>query len=206
MKQTFFFACLMILFMAQPSYSANFNFESTIRKMRRLAQQQHINLSAFDRAFAYLKTNPQIFTNKNYVTLIDYSKPSHTKRLFLFDLRQLKIHALLVAHGKGSGEKDARAFSNTPNSYQTSLGFLKTGKPYVSSTVGLALRLHGLEERNNQAYDRGIVMHGAWYVSQKIISKFGRLGRSLGCPAVESEKIQWVVDKLQGGSLIYAFR
>ena len=199
-----FVLAAIIIFFSQGAFSAA-PLDITIKKLRKLAQQQRINLFAFDKAFNYLKKNHDQFPNKDVVTIIDYTKPSHVKRLYLFDLRQAKVYTLWVAHGRGSGVREAKAFSNKMNSFQTSLGFLKTGGPYMSPSVGLALRLHGLEARNNQAYDRGIVIHGAWYVSPKLIKKFGRLGRSLGCPAVESRLIRWVVDRLQGGSLIYSF-
>lgn len=197
---------LLLCFLGSVSFAdSNNDKDHSIKKLRHLAQQQDINLFAFDKAFDYLRSHSDKITNKNYVTVIDYTKPSTEKRLYLFDIKRQKIFKLYVSHGRGSGRKEANTFSNKPNSFQTSLGFMKTGEPYKSDSVGLALRLHGLEERNNLAYMRGIVIHGAWYVTPKLIEKFGRLGRSLGCPAVESRLIEWLIGKIQGGSLLYSF-
>jgi hypothetical protein len=63
------------------------------------------------------------------------------------------------------------------------------------------MRLDGLESTNSNARERAIVLHGADYVSQNYINDFGRIGRSLGCPAVEMSVVANLVTKLQGGSL-----
>jgi len=67
------------------------------------------------------------------------------------------------------------------------------------------LPLHGLQEGlNNNAFNREIIIHGADYVSwRSIIVNLGRLGRSLGCPAVAQDQINEVIDKLKGGALVY---
>ncbi|CAM3253153.1 hypothetical protein SB6411_02333 [Klebsiella spallanzanii] len=67
---------------------------------------------------------------------------------------------------------------------------------------GRALRLEGLEESNNNAYIRGIVFHGVPYADEEYINKYGRCGRSYGCPAVAYDIVQSLIDKLKGGSLL----
>ena len=62
--------------------------------------------------------------------------------------------------------------------------FYATGEVYQGKH-GLSLRLDGLEYGiNDNARNRAVVIHGADYVSEKFANAQGRLGRSLGCPAV----------------------
>jgi hypothetical protein len=105
----------------------------------------------------------------------------------------------LVAHGRNSGDEFASKFSNQSESFQSSLGFYATGEVYQGKH-GLSLRLDGLEYGiNDHARDRAVVIHGADYVSEKFVHANGRLGRSLGCPAVpyslHKEFINIVKDK-----------
>lgn len=122
---------------------------------------------------------------KNLLTIIDYSISSNKERLWIFDLDERKVvYNTLVAHGKNSGDECAGMFSNIPSSYQSSLGFYTTGEIYEGKH-GVSLYLHGVERGvNDKAYERYIVIHGANYVSEEFIAQNGRLGRSLGCPAV----------------------
>ena len=57
------------------------------------------------------------------LTVIDYSKPSTDKRLWVFDAstREL-LYEELVAHGEGTGENLAQRFSNEPGTHASSLG------------------------------------------------------------------------------------
>jgi hypothetical protein len=58
---------------------------------------------------------------------------------------------------------------------------------------------------NDIAENRGIVMHGASYVSQNFIHQFGRLGRSQGCPAVSEELCLPIINYIKGGSCLFMF-
>jgi L,D-transpeptidase catalytic domain len=140
------------------------------------------------------------------LTVIDYSKPSAEKRLWVFDLHS---HALLyeelVAHGKGSGDRFATAFSNNPESHQSSLGLFETTDTY-SGKNGYSLRLKGLDAGfNDRALERAIVMHGAPYVSEKVAQSLGRLGRSWGCPALRQAVAHEVIDRIRGNGLLFAY-
>lgn len=143
---------------------------------------------------------------RNLLTVIDYSLPSSQPRLFTFDLAKRKlIFRELVAHGKNSGGDLASFFSNSPGSLATSIGLFVTADTYIGSN-GYSLRLHGLEEGvNDMAMDRAIVMHGAPYVSRAAVRALGRLGRSWGCPAVRKEVARKMIDRLRGGSPIFAY-
>src|SRR5215203_2794353 len=113
------------------------------------------------------------------LTVIDYSKPSTERRLWVFDLKSRElIHEELVAHGQGSGANMATQFSNENETHQTSLGLFRTDSTYVGKN-GYSLRLDGLDKGiNDRARERAIVMHGAPYVSQEFVKANGRLGRS----------------------------
>lgn len=140
------------------------------------------------------------------LTIIDYSLPSTQKRLWLLDLRTGKtlLHEL-VAHGQGSGDNWAVAFSNVMGSKQTSLGLFLTEETYLGQN-GYSLRLRGLEPGvNDLARPRTIVMHGAPYVSERHIRKYGRLGRSWGCPAVRAEVAGDLIDRIKDGSFVFAY-
>ncbi len=143
---------------------------------------------------------------KDVLTIIDFSKSSNEKRLWIIDLQTQKI--LIndwVAHGKNSGNKFASVFSNTPNSNTSSLGFYITGKTY-SGKHGLSLFLNGMDEGyNDNARKRAIVLHGADYVSAEFIKKYGRLGRSFGCPSVSMAIYKQVIDTIRDGSCLFIY-
>lgn len=140
------------------------------------------------------------------LAVIDYSMPSTKPRLWVFDLTSntLLFHEV-VAHGQGTGENMARAFSNKDGSHQTSLGLFRTGDTYQGGN-GYSLRMEGLEPgTNDAAMSRAIVMHGAPYVNLKMAQKQGRLGRSWGCPAVRPEVARQVIDSLKNGQMIFSY-
>lgn len=140
------------------------------------------------------------------LAVIDYSRPSTEPRLWVFDLAARKLlFAEHVAHGRGSGENLATAFSNRNGSHQSSLGLFVTAETYQGGN-GYSLRMDGLEPGvNDAARDRLIVMHGAPYVDPLAAALQGRLGRSFGCPAVRPEVAREVIDTLKQGQLLFAY-
>ncbi|MDT4874638.1 hypothetical protein D3C72_2402280 [compost metagenome] len=58
---------------------------------------------------------------------------------------------------------------------------------------------------NDRARERAIVIHGASYVDPRLARTQGRIGRSLGCPAVRPEVARMVVDQLKGGQFVFAW-
>lgn len=140
------------------------------------------------------------------LAVIDFSLPSSQPRLWLFDLdNPALILRELVAHGQGSGDNHATAFSNIEGSHQSSLGLFRTQESYVGQH-GYSLRLDGLEAGiNDQARRRAIVIHGADYVDASWIARQGRIGRSQGCPAVPQHAVRTVVDNLKGGQFLFAY-
>ena len=143
--------------------------------------------------------------NFQFLTVIDFTKPSTEPRFSVIDLKEKKLlYYTYVSHGKNSGKVLATKFSNAPNSFQSSLGFFVTDtKPYFGN-YGYSLRLKGLENRfNSNAYDRAIVIHGADYASKKYIDQMGFLGRTLGCPAIPTELSKEVIDLLSNNSIVF---
>jgi len=140
------------------------------------------------------------------LTVIDYSRPSTVRRMWVYDLRSRSLlFEELVSHGRGSGVTMATSFSNLPESNRSSLGLYRTAETY-SGKHGYSLRLDGLEPGvNDKARERAIVMHAADYVNEAAAKKQGYLGRSLGCPAVRPEVAKRVIDVVKGGDLIFAY-
>lgn len=145
-------------------------------------------------------------TKSELVTVIDYSKPSTEKRLWVIDLTKKKVlfHEL-VAHGKGSGENHATKFGNTNASHLTSLGIFVTAETY-DGKHGYSLKLDGLDKGvNDRARDRAIVFHGADYATADFAKKYGRLGRSHGCPAVGPTVAKSLIDTIKDGTVVFAY-
>jgi hypothetical protein len=138
--------------------------------------------------------------------VIDFTLPSTEKRMWIIDLATQEILLnTVVSHGRNSGNLMAEKFSNRPESYQSSLGFYKTAETYHGKH-GYSLRLDGLEKGfNDQARNRAIVIHGADYAREEVAKMSGRLGRSLGCPAVPSELSDEVIDLIKDGSLLFIY-
>lgn len=139
--------------------------------------------------------------NRDYITVIDFTQSSQNKRMYVIDMRTGAVTRYLVAHGNGSDPSHtgyAKKFSNISGSNMSSLGMYVTGGEY-DGKHGRSMRLIGLESTNNNALDRAIVVHGAWYVAPQ----YKPLGRSQGCPAVEDRYIDTVVTQLKGGSVYY---
>jgi L,D-transpeptidase catalytic domain len=140
------------------------------------------------------------------LTIIDYTRPSTEPRLWVVDVARRRILLQeLVAHGRNSGEDRALAFSDEPGSKMSSIGLFRTGETY-EGVHGWALRLDGLEPGfNARARERAIVVHGAAYVSRRSIAKLRRLGRSWGCPAVGRAVSRRLIDRIEGGTALFAY-
>lgn len=140
------------------------------------------------------------------LSVIDYSLASTKPRLWVFDLTTGKLlFNELVAHGKNSGDNYAKSFSNQLGSLQSSLGLFVTKDTYDGSN-GYSLRMQGLDQGfNDKAMERSIVFHGAPYVNPQHIQKFGRIGRSWGCPAVNAGVAKKVIDTIKGEQFLFSY-
>lgn len=144
--------------------------------------------------------------NDSIISIIDFSKPSSEKRLFILDMKNFKVlFNTLVSHGRNSGREIATNFSNQHSSYMSSPGFYITRETYEGKN-GYSLKLEGLEQGiNDNAYERGIVVHGARYVSDDFVNAQGYIGRSQGCPAVPAQLAQPVINRIKDGTCMFIY-
>jgi len=153
---------------------------------------------------AMLGYNSLNLTNQNVLTIIDFSKPSTEKRLFIIDVEKRNLlYQTFVAHGKNSGVNFATQFSNRSGSLKSSFGFYRTAETY-NGKHGYSLILDGMEKGiNDNARKRAIVVHGAKYVSDEFIKKYSRLGRSWDCPTVSDKLSKEIIDMIKGVSFLF---
>lgn len=144
--------------------------------------------------------------NDSIISIIDFSKPSSEKRLYILDMKNYRvIYNTLVSHGRNSGKEMANQFSNQHSSYMSSPGFYITRETYEGKN-GYSLKLEGLEPGiNDNAYERGIVVHGAPYVNDSYVQSQGYIGRSQGCPAVPSNLAIPVINTIRNGSCMFIY-
>jgi len=149
---------------------------------------------------------PELGVSSERLSVIDYSRPSTEPRMWVFDLaRQRLLFEEWVAHGRNSGENHTEHFSNRDGSFMSSIGAFTAQETYMGGN-GYSLRLAGLEPGfNDRARERAIVIHGAPYVNPSTAQLQGRLGRSLGCPAVRLSVAKPLIDALRGGTMVFAY-
>ncbi|MCD6039712.1 MAG: hypothetical protein K0S27_1112 [Gammaproteobacteria bacterium] len=155
---------------------------------------------------AYLKARAQGLDQKQLLTVIDYSKPSNERRLWVIDVKNTKVlFNTWVAHGKNSGGLKATRFSNNAHSLASSLGVFVTENSYLGGH-GYSMRIQGLEPGiNDHVYHREVVFHGAGYASGDLLKSGGMLGRSWGCMAVGKDIIQPLVDTIKDNTVVVAY-
>ena len=160
------------------------------------------------RALDALERHRSSIVHRDVIGVADFSVHSRAPRFHVLNLQDGSATSHLVAHGRGSDPMHTgwlERFSNEPRSHATSAGTYVTGELYVGEH-GRSMRLDGLDPTNDNAASRAIVVHGAWYVSNEIVSHFGMLGRSEGCLAVANSSLEEVLSRLGPGRLIYADR
>lgn len=195
--------------MPKVDFSPQAQFDQTLRTTYNAlgAEQEGLRFETFAKAmtgYLNLRQAGKLDDSKQMLTVVDFDLPSTEKRLWVLDLAKNEIlFHTLVAHGHNSGEDEATSFSNTDQSNMSSLGFYATGSEYEGKH-GHSLRLEGLDEGfNTNAAARSVVMHGADYVSEDFIKQNGRLGRSLGCPALPMDQYAQIIDAVDGGTCLF---
>lgn len=145
-------------------------------------------------------------TRRDRLAIVDFSAPSSEARLHFLNLASGEVSRLLVTHGSGSDPDHTgylHSFSNALNSNASSEGAFVTADYYVGKH-GQSQRLLGLDATNNNALNRAIVIHGAWYANAEMLLTHGKLGRSQGCFAVGEHDLTRVFDYLGKGRMLYA--
>jgi hypothetical protein len=158
---------------------------------------------------AWNSAREQDLTDSPVFTVIDFSKPSSSKRLWTVDLESGELLAShRVTHGIGSNSSSdpARAvsFSNVSGSNKSSLGLARTAETYTGRH-GLSLRLDGLEPSNSRIRSRAVVVHGADYAEDAFVNRNGYLGRSNGCPAIAQSRSRAFINLIKGGTLMFSY-
>jgi hypothetical protein len=167
--------------------------------------------TAFMAYYNYRTANPARVT-KPYLYYVDMGLDNRTVRGYVFDMDQLTVvdGPFAVAHGRGSARtRDGvpTSFSNRPGSNATSLGLYLAQETYSFkgsmagrrySSVGLRMRGES-GEFNSAARRRGIVAHGAPYVTS------GQAGRSEGCPAMEMGRAQRLLPMIAHGGVVFIY-
>jgi len=199
-KRSLMLACLLLILAPAPAHATGAGeFQPPRSAVLARALQ----------AFARIEAAGRV--RNRLLTVIDYALPSSQRRLWVLEPRSLAIlfHEF-VAHGKGSAPELApeRAvrFGNAPGSFRSSLGTFLTGEAYLGEH-GHSLRLEGLDPGvNDRALERAIVIHPADYVSEAFrLKSGGRLGRSWGCPALDPAVAPEIIDRIQAGSVLFAY-
>lgn len=191
------------------AFSAREHFTGYISDIYYTAQlnEAGLDMAVFQKAvtgFFNLKAANKVPQYGSVLTIVDLSKSSCTKRMWIVDLinKDLILHTW-VAHGNGSGNDVPAYFSNENDSHASSLGFYVTDKIY-NGKHGRSLKLEGMDAGfNDNALSRSIVVHGAPYVSQRSIDQLGRLGRSEGCPAVSPKVVNKVINTMKGKTVLF---
>lgn len=149
---------------------------------------------------------------KPYLYYVDLGLGNATARGYVFDMESLSVvdGPFTVAHGRGSSKERngvPSTFSNRPGSNASSLGLYLAqetytfsgksgGRPYTS--VGLRMRGES-GEFNSAARARGIVAHGAPYVTAR------EAGRSEGCPAMEQQRARRLLPLIADGGVVFIY-
>lgn len=166
--------------------------------------------SAFRSYFAYKTAHPDE-VRKPFLYFVDYGLPNTAKRGYVFDMERMRVvdGPFTVAAGRGSAIKNGvpTRFSNASGSNATSLGLYLAkstydfrGKSAGRKYSSVGLRLMGVSAGfNDRALARGVVAHGAPYVTAS------KAGRSEGCPALEPGRAERLLPKLADGGMVFLF-
>ncbi len=182
-------------------------FERTVRPLSHPKALE----TAFRSYFAYKAAHPDE-VRKPLLYFVDYGIPSTEPRGYVFDMSSLQIveGPFTVAHGRGSSNTQygvPTRFSNGFGSAATSLGLYLAEATYAfhGHTGGrgyssIGLRLKGVSAGfNDNALSRGVVAHGAPYVTPS------KAGRSEGCPAMEQQRARELLPKIAQGGMVFLF-
>jgi hypothetical protein len=167
--------------------------------------------AAFTAYYNFKAMHPER-VRKPYFYYVDYGLDNRTARGYVFDMEQLKLieGPFLVAHGRGSSTGSdgvPTRFTNRPGSASTSLGLYVaaetygfSGKSAGSHYTSIGLRMDGVSgEWNSTARARGVVTHGAPYVTAT------RAGRSEGCPAMDQSRARRLIPMIADGGLVFLY-
>jgi hypothetical protein len=166
---------------------------------------------AADAYYDYREAHPDE-VRKPLLYFVDLGLDNRTARGWVFDMERLTVveGPFTVAHGRGSSTvRDGipTRFSNVSGSKASSVGLYLAEETYTfrGSSGGHAYSSVGLRLRgesgafNSAARARGIVVHGAPYVTS------ASAGRSEGCPAMEMDRAERLLPELANGGVVFLY-
>ena len=147
--------------------------------------------------------------NRDRIYIVNFTQHSAEPRLYELDVISGEARMFHTAHGVGSDPFHsgyAHGFSNIMDSNASSLGAYRTSGQGWGMRHGDNVLLDGLEESNNAARDRAIIVHSADYCEPEWLAREGKLGRSFGCFATSVASLQYLRPRMDEGRLLYAAR
>lgn len=155
---------------------------------------------------AYENARKKGLDKNGIITIVDFSKPSYEKRLWVINVKKNRVlYHTFVSQGKNTGFVFAKYFSNNTNSQESSLGVYETEHAYAGKH-GQSLQLRGLEKGfNDNAFQRAIVVHPAWYATAQFVKKYHHTGRSWGCFGISPKVSEALINAIKDHSLLVAY-
>ncbi len=181
---------------------------SQLNSTRPLDPRGSVRKELMDRALAALDIHKHKITRRDRMYLVDFTKFSGDERLYEVDLHGGAVTLMRTTHGRGSDPSHsgfARQFSNTPDSYMSSVGAYATAGASHGAQQGPNVLLDGLEYTNNLARERAIIVHGADYADPAFLAREGKLGRSYGCFSVAHHDLPALRERMGEGRLLFAW-
>lgn len=150
---------------------------------------------------ASLAFNLNISAKSDRYIIVDFSKPSTEKRLYVIENNTI-IYSTYVAHGRGSSNGNvygiyATTFSNKSGSYKSSLGSYRIAEVYYGAH-GKSYKLDGLDSTNSNARRRAIAIHPANYIG------YGKKGTTLGCFGIPTQDVAAFYSYIKPGMILIA--
>ncbi|WP_298745100.1 murein L,D-transpeptidase catalytic domain-containing protein [uncultured Brevundimonas sp.] len=181
---------------------------SQLNSTRPLDPRAPVRRELMDRALAALDIHAGRITARDRVYLVDFKKFSGDERLYEVDLHGGAVTLMRTTHGRGSDPSHtgfAQQFSNTPDSYMSSVGAYVTAGASWGAQQGPNVLLDGLEYTNSLARERAIIVHGADYADPAFLAREGKLGRSYGCFSVAHHDLPILRERMGEGRLLFAW-
>jgi hypothetical protein len=173
-----------------------------------LDPQRQVRPELMQRAMQALDVHHDRLPLRDRMYLVDFQKFSGEERLYEVDLYSGQVKTFRTCHGRGSDPQHsgyARSFSNTPESYMSSVGAYATAGASWGGAQGPNVLLDGLEYTNNLARERAIIVHGANYADPDFLAREGKLGRSYGCFSTAHTDLPTLRERMGTGRLLFAW-
>jgi hypothetical protein len=173
-----------------------------------LDPNRRVRPELMQRAMAALDIHHRRIPLRDRMYLVDFQKFSGEERFYEVDLYSGVVTGFRTCHGRGSDPSHsgyARTFSNTPESYMSSVGAFSTAGAGWGAAQGPNVLLDGLEYSNDRARERAIIVHGANYADPDFLAREGKLGRSYGCFSTAHTDLPMLRERMGEGRLLFAY-